>query len=80
GTIVGPNRQAMNAGIFKSFKVKERTTVRVQATFTNVLNHPNFGNPNLNISTPTSVGLIRSTQTRDSSCAREGLIGIRIDF
>ena len=80
GIIVGPNRQAMNLGIFKSFKVKERAAVRVQATFTNVLNHPNFGNPNLNISTPTAVGLIRSTQTRDSSDARQGLIGIRIDF
>ena len=70
----------MNLGIFKSFKIKEKAAVRVQATFTNALNHPNFGNPNLSISTPTAVGTIRSVQTRDSGGQREGLIGIRIDF
>jgi Carboxypeptidase regulatory-like domain len=80
GIIVGPNRHAMNLGAFKSFKINERASVRFQATFANVLNHPNFGNPNLSISTPTAVGTITSTQTRDSSGAREGLIGIRIDF
>jgi Carboxypeptidase regulatory-like domain len=80
GIIVGPNRHAMNLGAFKSFKINERASVRFQATFANVLNHPNFGNPNLGISTPTAVGTITSTQSRDSSGAREGLMGIRIDF
>ena len=80
GIIIGPNRQAMNLGAFKSFRINERASVRFQATFTNVLNHPNFGNPNLSISAPAAVGTIRSTQIRDSSDARQGLIGIRIDF
>ena len=64
----------MNLGAFKSFRINERASVRFQATFTNVLNHPNFGNPSLSISAPASVGTIRSTQTRDSSDARQGLI------
>ena len=61
--IVGPGRQVMNTGMFKSFKPTERISVRLQATYQNLFNHPNFGNPNLNISTPAAVGTITSMGT-----------------
>ncbi|PYV83994.1 MAG: hypothetical protein DMG05_25195, partial [Acidobacteria bacterium] len=78
--IVGPGRQALNLGIFKSFRVTEGSSLRIQGTFTNVLNHPNFADPNLNISVPGSVGTIRGTRGLDSSGPRQGVVGIRFDF
>jgi hypothetical protein len=80
GIIVGPGRQAAHLGLFKSFPMGERVNLRFQATFTNVLNHPNFDNPVLNISAPGSVARIRSIQGRDLAGPRTGLIGARLDF
>ena len=48
--LIGPGRQAVNLGAFKSFRITERVALRLQATFTNAFNHPNFGAPNANIS------------------------------
>lgn len=70
----------LNTGLFKSFKPTERTSVRFQATYQNLFNHPNFGNPNLNISTPAAVGTITSMGSREGSGARSGLLGIFLDF
>jgi Carboxypeptidase regulatory-like domain len=80
GILIGPNRQAGNLGLFKSFHPTERIAVRVQGTFTNVLNHPNFNDPNLNISAPASVGTITSVQTRDYAGARAGLLAVFLSF
>jgi len=80
GILLGPSRQAANLGLFKSFHATERITVRVQATFTNVLNHPNFNDPNVNISAPASFGTITSVQTRDYSGARAGLLAAFLSF
>ena len=78
--IVGPGRQVLNAGLFKSFRPIERVAVRFQATYQNIFNHPNFGNPNLNISTPAAVGTITSMGSREGSGPRSGLLGIFLDF
>jgi hypothetical protein len=78
--LVGPGRQALNLGAFKSFRPTERITFRVQATFTNALNHANFGAPNANISAPASVGAVRSVQTRDSAGPRQGLLAAFFTF
>ena len=75
-----PGRQALNLGVFKSFHPTEKTSLRVQATFTNATNHPNFGYPNLGISAPASVGTIRSIQGRDSGGPRSGLLAVFFSF
>jgi hypothetical protein len=80
GILIGPSRQTGNLGAFKTFRPIERMSVRVQATFTNVLNHPNFNDPNLNISAPASVGTITSVQTRDFGGPRSGLLAIFVTF
>ena len=80
GVLIGPGRHAANLGLFKSFRVLENSYVRVQATATNFVNHPVFGNPATNISVPASVGTIRSIQTRDSGGPREVMLGVRYDF
>jgi hypothetical protein len=80
GILVGPRRQAGNLGLFKTFQLTERISVRLQGTFTNVLNHPNFNDPNLNISAPGSVGRISSAQTRDYGGPRSGMLAAFFDF
>ena len=78
--LIGPGRQALNLGLFKSFHPTERTSFRVQATFTNATNHPNFGAPNAGISASASVGTVRSVQTRDSAGPRQGLLAAYFTF
>ena len=80
GILLGPSRQAANLGMFKSFRVTEKMSLRLQATFTNVLNHPNFNDPNVNISAPASFGTITSVQTRDYSGPRTGLLAAFLSF
>jgi hypothetical protein len=78
--LIGPGRQAVNLGLFKTFYPSERFNIRIQGTFTNAFNHPNFGTPNTNISAPASVGTISSLQTRDSAGARSGLLALFVTF
>ena len=80
GVIVGPGRNVFNGGLYKSFRAAERFSVRFQITYQNLLNHPNFGNPNVNISTPAAVGTITSQGSREGSGSRSGLLGIFLDF
>jgi hypothetical protein len=79
GTVVGPGTVNVNAGIAKRFAVTERVHVKVEASFTNVFNHTNLGDPVLNI-TNSSAGIITSARGSDFGGARTGQIGARIDF
>lgn len=80
GILEGPGHQTLNVGLFKRIPITEKIRLRVQATFTNALNHPNFGNPALNISATGSAGTIRSQQSQDSAGPRSGLLGLRLEF
>jgi hypothetical protein len=64
GIIVGPGTNGWNAGIFKKLEFFEKgPRLRWELTAANMLNHPNWGAPGLNLSTPSSFGKITSTQT-----------------
>jgi len=80
GVILGPGRNVFNGGLYKTFRAAERLSVRFQATYQNLFNHPNFGNPNVNISTPAAVGTITSQASREGGGPRSGLLGIFLDF
>lgn len=45
----GPNYFSMDFSLFKNFNVTERTRLQIGASAYNVLNHPNFQNPNADI-------------------------------
>ena len=47
--------------LMKAFRPIERLTVLFQATAANVLNHPNFANPNGDISSPASANVSTAT-------------------
>ena len=74
GSIEGPSYINLNAGLVKSFSITERTHVRVEGTFTNVLNHTNLSLPNTNLSS-SSFGIITS-----GVAPRVGQVSARFEF
>jgi len=82
GVIVGPGIANFNFGLFKYFHVGERLRVQLRMTATNFFNHPNFGNPNTNISSG-NVGRITRLMGGSSTLyagSRNIRLGVRLDF
>lgn len=82
GIIVGPGRSVLNLGLFKRFAMGDGRWLRVQATATNALNSAVFGDPDMNISSPGSVGSIDSLVAggRDFGLPREIQFAVRYEF
>jgi len=59
GTVYGPGNWTLNAGLSRTFRIKEAQNIEFRAEGTNVLNHANFLNPNGNI-TNSQFGRIQS--------------------
>ncbi|HEX6772719.1 MAG TPA: TonB-dependent receptor [Acidobacteriaceae bacterium] len=79
GSIVAPGTVNLSSGVSKVFRITERVQFRAEGTFTNVLNHTNLGDPNVNISSP-SFGFITDTIGSDFGGARTGQVSMRLDF
>ena len=77
--MAGPGTVALSSRLSKTFAITERVSLRAEGTFTNVLNHTNLGNPNLNISSG-QFGVITTTQTGDFAGSRTGQISARLQF
>ncbi len=88
GSVAGPGTIDLSSGLSKHFKITERVGFRLEGTFTNVLNHTNLGDPNVNISSPnfglvsSTIGFTAGTGAIGSSNggARSGQVSGRIDF
>jgi hypothetical protein len=80
GVLEGPGTITFDLALYKEFRFKERGRVQLQFAATNALNHPNFLNPNANISAPTTVGTVTSMQGNDAGGPRTTLIATRIEF
>lgn len=74
-----PGSKSVNLGLFKKFQISERLRLQMEGTFTNVLNHPNFGAPDGNLSSG-SVSRIGGTQSMEGTGARTTRLGLRLDF
>jgi len=79
GSVEGPGTVNLSAGLSKNFNITERMHLKMEGTFTNVLNHTNLGDPNLNLST-SSFGLITNTIGSDFGGARTGQVSARLEF
>jgi hypothetical protein len=83
GVIIGPGLANINFGLYRNFKMIEKATLQLRMTATNFFNHPNFANPNTNISS-TVVGTITGLQGGRFDTLGAGprviQIGARIDF
>jgi len=79
GILKGPGTIAVSAGLSKTFRIRERTRLRFESTFTNVLNHTNFAPPATSISSPETFGILQSAQTGQGA-NRTGQLALRLDF
>jgi hypothetical protein len=80
GVLEGPGTANVNLGLFKSVPLGEQRRLEFSLSATNAMNHPNFRNPNANISAPTAVGRITSQQGQDESGPRTVILGTRFEF
>jgi hypothetical protein len=60
-SLFGPGFSNWDTAAMKNFVFRERLNLQFRAEFFNALNHPNFANPNSDISVPSRVGTITST-------------------
>lgn len=82
-TIKGPGVTVLNAGLAKYFPIRERLRVRCEITSTNVLNHPNYSEPGLNISQPVQLGVISGVggvAAYDRTGPRNVRMGVRLEW
>ncbi len=87
GSIIGPGTINLSSGLSKAFAITERVNLRIEGTFTNVLNHTNLGDPQLDISNSNNsvfgqiTGVIGSGQLgANDGGARSGQVSARLDF
>ncbi|WP_058186725.1 TonB-dependent receptor [Terracidiphilus gabretensis] len=79
GVVEGPGLVNLSSGLNKSFAITERFRLKIEGTFTNVLNHANLGDPNLNLSSG-SFGVISGTLGSDFGGARTTQVAARFEF
>jgi len=79
GICQGPGTVTIAAGLAKGFTLTERVRMRFEATFTNMLNHPNFAAPSMDVSS-SNFGVTQSVQSSENGGNRVGQLSLRIDF
>ena len=79
GSVEGPGLFNLSSGLSKSFAITERFKLRAEGTFTNVLNHTNLGDPNMNLSSG-SFGIVSGTIGSAFGGARTAQIAARLEF
>ena len=79
GILEGPGTIAVNAGLAKVIRLHENLRLRFEATFTNVLNHPNLAPPVTNVNS-SQFGVLDAAQTAEYGGNRTGQVALRLDF
>jgi len=85
GSVEGPGLVNLSSGVSKTFGITERFKLKAEGTFTNVLNHTNLGDPEMDLSS-SSFGLITGTigsyngTSSDFGGARTGQVSLRLEF
>ena len=71
GSIIGPGINQLDLSLTKRFTINERFSFELRSTAQNALNHPQWGNPNLNINS-TTFGHITTNTVNGSPTANYG--------
>jgi hypothetical protein len=79
GILEGPGTIAIAAGLSKTFRVTEKLRLRVESTFTNLPNHPNFLPPSVFVNSP-QFGRLTSVQSGENAGNRTGQVAARLEF
>lgn len=88
GSVTAPGTIDWDLGLSKSIRLTGRTTLRMEGSFVNVLNHVNLGTPDMQITDPNNpaagecgFGCITAAQgLYEFAGAREGQVGARVTF
>ena len=80
GILEGPGTIAVSGGLAKVFAISERLRLRLEASFRNLPNHPNFNPPAVNTSAPATFGKLLVVQAQENSGNRSGQVAARFDF
>lgn len=80
GICEGPETVTIAGGLSKSFALKERLKMRFEATYSNILNHPNFAAPATDVSSPANFGVTQTVQSAENGGNRVGQLSLRFDF
>jgi hypothetical protein len=79
GDLVGPGTFSLSSGLAKSFQIAEKVSLHFEATFTNVLNHTNPNDPDLDL-TQADFGKITTSRGSDFGGSRTGQLSLKIQF
>lgn len=83
GILIGPGRWQYDMALVKYFPIRENLRMSAFVLGTNILNHPNLGDPSLDITAPQLVGQINGIHT-DGNAGGIGMrqlrLGLRVDF
>jgi hypothetical protein len=79
GILEGPGTVAISAGLAKIFRMTEKLQLRLEGTFTNLPNHPNFAPPSTIVNNPL-FGKLTAVQSGENAGNRTGQVGARLDF
>jgi hypothetical protein len=66
GVIKGPGTTVLHGTLAKHFIIRERARLRLEFNVSNVLNHPNYVDPDTNISNAASVGRVSNVVDRNT--------------
>jgi hypothetical protein len=83
GVIKGPGSSIVNVGLSKNFVIAERWRVRWEMTATNFFNSTNYTNPETNITSLGSVGVLTGAggeQDLDAAGPRGFRMGLRLEW
>jgi Carboxypeptidase regulatory-like domain/TonB dependent receptor len=79
GILEGPGMTAIAAGLSKTFRLTETLRMRMESTFTNLPNHPNFEPPLPFLNNPL-FGKLTSVYGGENGGNRVGQVGARLDW
>jgi carboxypeptidase family protein len=79
GSVEGPGLVNLSSGLSKTFAITERFRLKAEGSFTNVLNHTNLGDPNMDLSSG-SFGIVSGTIGSAFGGARTAQISGRLEF
>lgn len=80
GILQGPGAVAIAGGLSKQFEITKGLHMRLEGTFTNLLNHPNFEPPSMDISSAVDFGVLTTVKSQQNTGNRSGQISARFDF
>ena len=79
GDLRGPGTVNLSSGLSKNFVLTEGLRLRAEGTFTNVLNHTNLADPQLDL-TQSNFGQITQARGSDFGGNRTGQLSLRLEF